>query len=91
MTYEEVKRRLDEWYEGDDVNISPEVLDRCYDAILKQIPKKVHREGDDESDIVCCPFCGCYIGLNEDVWDEFYHRMWLPMHCEECGQSMVWE
>jgi hypothetical protein len=90
MTYEEVKQRLDEWREGENVDISPEVLDRCYDAVLKQIPMKVHREGDDESDAVYCPFCGCYIGMNENVGESFIVRMWLPMHCDECGQSMIW-
>jgi hypothetical protein len=90
-TYEEVKQRLDEWYEGNDVNISPEVLDCCYKAILKQIPEKVMKDGDDESDYVYCPRCHELIGSNENVGEEFYHRGWSPIHCQECGQSMIWK
>ena len=90
-TYEKVKQRLDEWYEGNDVDISPEVLDCCYKAILKQIPEPVIKYGDDESDHVCCPRCHERIGSNENVWEEFFYRGWAPMHCQECGQSMVWE
>ena len=35
MTYEEVKQRLDEWYESNMAEISPEVLDCCYKAIVR--------------------------------------------------------
>lgn len=91
MTYEEVKQRLDEWYETNMVEISPEILDCCYDAVLKQIPKKVYCEGDDESDFVFCPHCHCYIGMNENVWDEFFNRNWKPIYCQKCGQSMIWK
>ena len=58
---------------------------------IKDIPKKVYCEGDDESDIVYCPRCHCYIGSNENVWDDFCHRDWNPMYCTECGQSMIWK
>jgi hypothetical protein len=91
MTYAEAKQRLDEWYARNDVNISPEILSCCYNAIQKQIPKKVVSNGDDESDNVYCPHCYNSIGSNENVWDEFYHRGWSPMHCQECGQSMIWK
>lgn len=90
-TYEKVKQRLDEWYEGNDVDISPEVLDCCYKAILKQISLPVVRDGEDESDDVSCPRCCNYLGSNEMVWEDFYNRRWSPMHCQECGQSIVWE
>ena len=60
-------------------------------ALERQIPKKVVREGDDDSDYVYCPRCKKCIGFNEDIWDEFYIRHWKPMHCQECGQSMIWK
>lgn len=33
MTYEEAKKRLEDWYEGNCVEIFPELLDCCYDAL----------------------------------------------------------
>ena len=57
----------------------------------KDIPEKVVCDGDDESDDVYCPRCNEYIGLNENVWEEFYDRNWKPMYCLECGQSMIWK
>lgn len=33
MTIEEAKQRLDDWYNGEDVNISPEFLDVCNEAL----------------------------------------------------------
>ena len=89
-TYEEVKQRFDEWYEGQNVDISPEVLNCCYKAILKQIPQAIMKDGNDESDNVYCPNCHGLIGSNELVWDDFYDRKWAPMHCQECGQSIIW-
>ena len=47
MTYAEVKQRLDEWYDGNDVDISPEVLDCCYSAIRKQVPMKIISDAND--------------------------------------------
>lgn len=91
MTYAEAKKRLDEWYAGNDVNISPEVLDCCYNAIQKQIPKKVVSYSDDESDHVFCPNCNERIGSNEIVYDDFYLRGWSAMYCQECGQAMIWK
>lgn len=91
MTYVEAKQRLDDWYAGDDVDISPEVLVCCYNAIRKQIPKKVIRYSDDESDHVFCPCCNECIGSNEIIYDDFYLRGWSAMYCEECGQAMVWQ
>lgn len=58
---------------------------------VKEIPKKVVRDGDDESDHVYCPNCHECIGSNELVWEDFYTRNWKPMHCVECGQAMIWK
>lgn len=57
----------------------------------KDIPKKVVCDGDDESDHVYCPHCKHCIGSNDFVYDDFYYRDWKPMHCIECGQSMIWK
>ena len=35
MTYEEAKKRLEDWYAGEDVNISPELLTTCYRALIE--------------------------------------------------------
>lgn len=56
----------------------------------KDIPMKVVCDGDDESDYVHCPRCNAHIGSNEIVFDDFYYRGWTPMHCQECGQAMIW-
>ena len=37
MTYEEAKKRLEDWYAGEDVNISPELLTTCYKALTEII------------------------------------------------------
>lgn len=60
-------------------------------ALEKQTPKKVVCDGDDESDWVYCPCCHEPIGSNEFVYDDFYYRNWKPMHCQECGQAMIWK
>lgn len=60
-------------------------------ALDTQIPKKVICEGDDESDYVYCPCCHTPIGSNDFVYDDFYYRNWRPMHCQECGQAMIWK
>ena len=60
-------------------------------ALEKQIPQKAVCEGDDESDYVYCPCCHKCIGSNEMVWEDFYYREWNPIHCEECGQAIVWK
>ena len=61
------------------------------EAIDKQVPKKVICDGDDESDYVYCPNCKTIIGSNEFVWEDFYYREWKTMHCQECGQAMIWK
>lgn len=58
---------------------------------IKDVPKKVVSYSDDESDHVYCPNCNECIGSNENVWEDFYHRGWSPMHCQECGQAMIWK
>lgn len=60
-------------------------------ALEKQVPKKVVFDGDDESDYVYCPCCNKCVGVNELVWHDFWCREWKPMHCQECGQAMIWE
>ena len=91
LTYIEAKEKLQDWYRGEDVNFSPEFLDCCCAAILKQVPMDVIKEGDDESDDVMCPNCHTHLGCNEMVWEDFHDRKWAPMHCRECGQSIVWK
>lgn len=61
------------------------------EALEKQTPKKVVCDGNDESDYVYCPCCHEPIGSNEFVYDDFYYRNWKPMHCQECGQAMIWK
>ena len=39
MTYEEAKKRLEAWYRGEDVNISPELLTTCYIALTELLSK----------------------------------------------------
>lgn len=91
LTYTEAKEKLQRWYRGEDVSFSPEFLDCCYVAILKQNPIEVIKYGDDESDDVLCPRCHALLGSNEMVWEDFHDRKWAPMHCRECGQSIVWK
>lgn len=57
----------------------------------KDVPMKVVCDGYDESDYVHCPRCNAHIGSNDIVYDDFYYRDWKPMHCQECGQAMIWK
>lgn len=61
------------------------------EACEKQIAKKVVSYSDDESDHVYCPCCNECIGTNEMIYDDFYYRGFSPMHCQECGQAMIWK
>lgn len=48
MTYEQALHRLDNWYENNCVEISPELLDCCHDALQKVIPmtwRNVKKDG----------------------------------------------
>lgn len=42
MTYEQALHRLDNWYENNCVEISPEFLECCHDALQKVIPMTWH-------------------------------------------------
>jgi hypothetical protein len=66
-------------------------MKNAINALEKQIPKKVVRYSDDESDHVFCPCCNERIGSNEIVYDDFYLRGWSAMYCQECGQAMIWK
>lgn len=59
------------------------------EALEKQIPKKVVRYSNDESDYAYCPCCNEYIGSNDMIYEDFYCRGFAPMYCQECGQAMV--
>ena len=75
MNLTEAKERLDAWYAGNDVDISPEVLDCCYKALLKVTaePKKpVLIEGR-----MRCPNCRKNNGS-------------LGFYCDNCGQAIDW-
>ncbi|MGN0415973.1 MAG: hypothetical protein ACI4FX_10865 [Agathobacter sp.] len=45
---------------------------------------EVHRQGNDESDGIECPFCGYEVALNDD-YDEM-----RPKHCPECGTKLIY-
>lgn len=59
------------------------------EALEKQIPKKVVRYSDDESDHAYCPCCNEFIGSNDIVYLDFYYRGFAPIYCQECGQAMI--
>jgi ribosomal protein S27E len=80
MTYREAKQRLDDWYAGEIVDISPEVLVCCYDAIKKQIPKTP--QDFDSVPRNRCPNC-------HDAVRVYSHGMKLN-HCPWCGQALDW-
>lgn len=65
MKLEQVKHRLEQWYDGDNIYISPEVLDCCYKAIALAL-KVVHckdckhwKSGDD--------MVGCHTNIGENL------------------------
>ena len=65
MRLKQVKQRLEQWYNGDDVDISPEVLDCCYNAIILAL-KVVHcqnckhwKSGED--------MVGCHTNLDKNI------------------------
>lgn len=61
------------------------------EALEKQIPKNVVREGNDESDWVHCPSCDEVLGVNLFICNVFYENDWKPIYCHKCGQPLTWE
>ncbi len=45
---------------------------------------KVHYRGDDESDGIECPMCGCEVARNDDFEDM------KPKHCPDCGTKLLY-
>ena len=45
---------------------------------------KVHYQGDDESDGIECPVCGCVVAHNDDFNDM------KPKHCPDCGTKLLY-
>lgn len=75
MTYEEAKKRLEDWYENNCVEISPELLDCCYEAL-----KRVTREAKKPLLIngrMLCPNC-------------LENNRALHFYCDCCGQPIDW-
>ena len=93
MTYEQTREQfLLAWNSNGYLNMcTSDDMHNVVVALDKQIPHKVVCEGDDESDYVYCPYCRTCIGSNEMVWEDFYYRNWKPIHCQECGQAMIWK
>ncbi len=87
MTYTETKQRLEDWYETNDVDISPEVLDCCYKAVCKQTPTKVTHEA---SLYKCCTCPDCKNVVDEfKQWGDREVRIQAPF-CRYCGQALDW-
>lgn len=93
MTYEQTREQfLLAWNSNAYLNIcTSDDMRNIIVALDRLTPKKVVCEGDDESDYVYCPCCNACIGSNEFVWEDFYYREYRPMHCQECGQAMIWK
>lgn len=58
---------------------------------VRDFPKKVVCEGDDESDYVYCPCCNEILGTNESVYDDFCDNYYEHIYCHKCGQCLTWE
>jgi hypothetical protein len=87
MTYTEVKQRLEDWYNTNNVEISPEVLDCCYKAICKQTSTKVTHEA---SLFKCCTCPDCKNVVDEfEKWGDKKVRI-MPTFCRYCGQALDW-
>lgn len=86
MKAQEAKQRLDEWYTDNNVNISPEVLDCCYKAIEKQIPKKItiYR--------YIYTKCDCGYEFSKHYGDGYYDVPFEKQtkYCPKCGQALDW-
>ena len=84
MTYEETKQRLDEWLNGECVDITPEILVCCYTAVNKLIPRKPMERDLWETSTATghsCPKCGNNfpIGICKTY-----------KYCPDCGQALDW-
>ena len=81
---------------GREVEGTPELLEKVAKYIgeisyctakMKErflIGKVVHRQGDDESDAIACPYCGYEVARNDD-FDEL-----KPKHCPDCGTKLLY-
>lgn len=79
---------------GREVAGTPELLEKAAEYIVEisfstlKLKERfldgmnVHRQGDDESDGIECPFCGYEVARNDD-FDEF-----KPKHCPDCGTKL---
>ena len=82
MTFEEAKKKLEDWYEDNCVEISPELLDCCYRA-LQVVTKpniaswKLNRDGSGT-----CNKCHF---TQKNVWD---YDNW-QRYCGVCGAEMI--
>lgn len=75
MTFEEAKKRLEDWYEDNMAEISPEFLDCCYEAL-----KRVTLEAKKPRPIggrMMCPNC-------------LRNERALHFYCDYCGQPIDW-
>jgi len=57
----------------------------------KHTPKKIVKDGEDESDWVYCPCCNELLGTNEDAYESFYANNWEAIYCHKCGQLLSWK
>ena len=55
-------------------------------ALERQIPKQIEREGTDGSDFCYCPECRCVVGSNESIDEHFDCND--DFYCEYCGQKL---
>lgn len=64
-----------------------EALDTAFEALEKQLPKRVDFEEDvAENMCVECPSCGSFLGYRVDCLDENYQFD----NCKHCGQRLDW-
>lgn len=81
---------------GREIEGTPELLDeaaRVLEEAKESVDKlkkrymdgyKVMYEGQDESDYILCPFCGCQAAEIDD-YDEL-----KPKHCPDCGTKLLY-
>ena len=67
---------------NEDTGLKPEGEEQLKDRYM--LGKKVHSQGDDESDGIECPFCGYEVARNDD-----YDSM-KPKYCPECGTKLLY-